>query len=153
MQKRPDNKLLQHSGILVLLHASYRNEVIRRSIGKVEGIQAILRAMKNFSDERDVQYQGLQTLVSMMSEKPNAELMVQRLVGIPFILDKMEQYSGDDDILRWSCELIKRLCRFNRLRSSIFEANTVDSLANVLKTHKDNEKIQKAAREAMKLLL
>lgn len=153
MQTHSHNKLIQQSGIIVLLHASYRNDVIRRAIGKVEGIQAILRAMKHFSEEQDVQYQGMQALVSLMSERSNAILMVQRLVAIPFILEKINQHSDNDDILRWACELMKRLGRFNRLRRTIFEANAVETLANVLNTHKDNEKIQKAAREAMKLLL
>jgi len=153
MLKHPERKLLQQSGIVVLLHASYRNDVIRRAIGKVEGIQAILKAMKNFSEERDVQYQGFQALVNLMSEKPNAEILVNKLQGTPFILIKMGQHGEDDDILRWACELMKRLCRFNRLRPVIFEANAVETLANVLNTHKENEKIQKAAREAMKLLL
>jgi hypothetical protein len=79
--------------------------------------------------------------------------MVQRLVAIPFILEKVNQYSDDGDILRWACELIKRLCRFNHLRPTIFEANAVETLANVLNAHKNNEKIQKAVREAIKLLL
>jgi hypothetical protein len=153
MQKCQHRKLLQQSGIIVLLYASYRNDAIRVAIGKVEGIQAILRAMKHFSEERDVQYQGLQALVNLMSERANAILMVQRLVAIPFILEKMNQYSDDGDILRWACELIKRLCRFNYLRPTIFEANAIETLANVLNTHKNNEKIQNAAREAIKLLL
>lgn len=153
MQKCQHSKLLQQSGIIVLLYASYRNDAIRVAIGKVEGIQAILRAMKHFSEERDVQYQGLQALGNLVSERANAILMVQRLVAIPFILEKMNQYSDDGDILRWACELIKRLCRFNHLRPTIFEANAVETLANVLNAHKNNEKIQKAVREAIKLLL
>lgn len=153
MQKRPSNKLLQQSGIIVLLHASYRNDVLRRAIGKVEGIQSILKAMKNFSEERDVQFQGFQALVNLACEKPNAEIIVTKLQGMPFILNKMEQYAEQEDILRWACELLKRLCHFNRLRRTIFEANAVETLANILNTHKGNIKIQKAAREAMKLLL
>lgn len=153
MHKHPHVQLLQQSGIIVLLHASYRNNVLRQAIGKVEGIQAILKAMKNFSQVRDVQFQGLQALVSLASEKPNGEMMVVRLQAMPFLLDKMKQYSEEEEILRWSCELLKRLARFNRLRRTIFEANAVDTLVIVMNSHKENVKIQKAAREAMKLLL
>ena len=153
MTKYLDSKLLQQSGIIVLLHASYRNEVLRAAIGQVQGIQAILKAMKRFGTERDVVFQGLQALVNLMSEKPNAELLVNSLQGIPFILAKMKEFEQDGDILRWACELLKRLCRFNRLRNTIFEANAIETLASVLNQHKDNKKIQKAAREAMKLLL
>jgi hypothetical protein len=59
------------------------------AVGNVEGIQAILAAMKRFPSDRVVIHRGFRALRNIVFEnKANANLMVTKLGGSSFLVER-----------------------------------------------------------------
>ena len=153
MIKHSDCSVLQEMGIVVLTNATRDNQAIKGAVEKVDGIAAILAAMKKYRSDRNIICNGIGALLNLSDHRANGKQLVNELYGIPFIIDIMEEFSDDISIILWTCKMLKKLCRCDELRKSLVAKNVITALAVTLDGHKKHAGIQKDAREAMKLLL
>lgn len=96
-----NSKIIQTNGIKVLMVSTFKHEELRTEVAEVNGMQAILKAMKKFDSDRDIQHYGLCALLNLfwteIVHEETAKLLA-KLGGIPFILDRMKWFSGDNDV-------------------------------------------------------
>lgn len=109
--------------------------------------------MKKFRSDRNIICNGVGALLNLSDHYANAKSFVRDMYGVPFILEIMKDFAEDDAIILWSCKMLKKLCRSDKLRALLVEAKVITSLAVALDDHKKHAGIQKDVREAMKMLL
>jgi hypothetical protein len=154
MKEHPNCKILQSGGLVVLMNATYKNASVETAVAKVEGIPAILAAMKKFSSDEDVIQEGFGALANIVNEnEANANLLVMELGGIPFLVEQMKEFQGDANVTYDACDMLESLSSFEHLRKVMVDAKAATALANAIERHGDNPDIQKLARKAMKQLL
>ena len=140
-------KSLQISGLQVLTFLTYKNASTQTAVAKVEGIQAILTAMKSFPSDQTVIRYGFGNLVNVVFEnKANTNLLVMELGGIPFLVEQMKEFRDDVDVTRYACSMLYYLSVFAQLRNCIVDANAVTALADAIERHRGNLLIQKHAQ-------
>lgn len=154
MDEHPTRKILQVTGVGILMNASYKNYEIQTAVAKVKGIEAILAVMKAFPQEKVVIWSGFEALRNIVcAHEDNSDLLVTRLGGIPFLIGRMQEFQNDTDVMENACWMLKNLSCFEQLREPIANAKAVTTLGTAIEKHRDNAGIRKAAREAMKLLM
>jgi len=153
MIKHSDCSVLQELGIVVLTNATRDNKAIKAAVEKVEGIEAILSAMKKFRSDRNIQCNGVGALLNLSDHFANGKAFIKDLYGVPFILEIMQDFAEDDAIILWTCKMLKKLCRSEELRKPLVDANVITALAIALDGHKKHAGIQRDVREALKFLL
>lgn len=65
----------------------------------------------------------------------------------------MRSFSDNIDVMVSACRLLKNLGCYEKLLKPMVDANVCSALSKAMEGHKDNETIQKQAREALKQLL
>jgi len=153
MVKHADCSVLQELGIVVLTNATRDNQAIKAAVEKVDGIEAILAAMKRFRSDRNIQCNGVGALLNLSDHFANGKQFIKDLYGVPFILEIMKDFKDDDAIILWACKMLKKLCRSEELRKLLVDSNVITSLALALDGHKKHAGVQKDCREALKTLL
>lgn len=153
MVKHPDCCVLQELGIVVLTNATRDNPAIKAAVERVNGVEAILSAMKKFPSSRQIQGTGVGALLNLSDNFANGKQFIRDLHGVPFILNLMKEFSDDEEVMVWSCKMLKKLCRSEELREPLIESNIITGLAIALDGHKKHAGIQKDIREALKMLL
>ena len=80
--------MLQVLCVWVLIHLVHNNALTQTTVAKVEGLQAILAAMKRFPSSQDIFSRGFMALNEIAIEnEANANLLVTKLGGLPFLID------------------------------------------------------------------
>ena len=154
MKEHPHCKSLQRHGLWVLINLTYRNASARAAVAKVEGIQAILTAMKRFSSDQNVISNGFGALSEVIIENEgNANILVTELGGIPFLIERMEEFRDVADVIKCACALLMSLSDFEHLRKMIVDAKAITALAHAIDSHEDEPHIQWYARKAIKKLV
>ena len=153
MTKHAECSVLQELGIVVLTNATRDNQAVKAAVEKVEGVEAILGAMKMFRNDRNIQCNGIGALLNLSDHLTSGKEFVKDLYGLPFVLDIMKTNKNDDDLICWACKMIKKLARSEELRKSLVDSNVISSLAVALDSHKAHAGIQRDVREAFKYLL
>jgi hypothetical protein len=122
----------------------------------VEGIHAILAAMKEFPADQAVIENGFRALANIVDEnKANADLLVTKLGGLPFLIERMKAFvfQDDADITKFACDMLKSLSDFEDLRNPIVNAKAITALAYAIERHGDEPSVQEYARKAIKKLV
>jgi hypothetical protein len=154
MREHPNCEMLQTHCIFILLTATYSNVLIRTSVAKVKGIQAIVAAMEKFPCDKVVICDGFGALRNIVFEhESNANMLVSKLGKILFCVERMKEFQHDAEVTKNACELMWNLSHFEHLRTPIVNANAVSALVAAIDGHKDNPDIQEDAREAVMMLL
>jgi hypothetical protein len=153
MTKHAECNVLQELGIVVLTNATRDNQAIKAAVENVEGVEAILGAMKMFRNDRSIQCNGIGALLNLSDHLTSGKEFIKDLYGLPFILDIMKTFNTDDDLILWACKMIKKLARSEELRKPLVDSNVISSLAAALDAHKAHAGIQRDVREAFKYLL
>ena len=154
MEEHPKRKILQVTGVGILMNASYKNHEIQTAVAKVKGIQAILAVMRTFPQEKVVIWSGFEALRNIVcAHEANSDFLVLKLGGIPFLIGRMQEFLNDTDVMENACWMLKNLSCFEQLRDPIANAKAVTTLGTAIEKHRDNPGIRKAAREALKLLM
>jgi hypothetical protein len=115
----------------------------------VNGIEAVLAAMKRFRENQELLTRGFGALRNLTLDEENAERLVAKLRALPFLVERMKAFPNHVLMVEHSCFMIEHLCQFEQLRKSIVENNAVSLLATAFDYHKDNPSIQSACRNAM----
>jgi hypothetical protein len=154
MKEHPNGTMLQIHGINILWGAAFNNPYCQTAVAKVGSVQAILVAMDRFSCDKSVISNGFGALRDIVLENElNAALLATKISGIPALVKRMTECKADEDIIRRACQLLKHLADFEQLRQSLVDAKVLITLAHGIDDHKDNDDIQEAARQTMKLLV
>jgi hypothetical protein len=120
------------------------------------GIQAILAIMGRFTSKIIVIRTGFRALRNIVhNHETNADILVTKLGGIPFLAERMKQFHTDADAMKNACWLLQNLSCFEQLRKQIVDAKALSALASAFDFdgHKDNPDIQKPARQAIFMLV
>lgn len=146
---------IQQFGSGVLANASHENLAARTAVGKVRGVQAIVGGMRAHPSTRNtVIAVGIKALWNLTwNHKANATLLVLDIGAMPFVIERMNHFQGDENVTELSCCLLKNLCQFAQLRKSIVAAKAASALSMAIENHENNNEIQEAARGAMTNLM
>jgi hypothetical protein len=120
------------------------------------GIQEILAIMERFASKISVIREGFRALRNIVyRHEANADILVTKLGGIPFLAERMKEFHADADAMTNSCWMLRNLSCFEQLKKQIVDAKALLALASAFDFdgHKDNPDIQKPARQAILLLV
>lgn len=120
------------------------------------GIQEILAIMERFASKISVIREGFRALRNIVySHEANADILVTKLGGIPFLAERMKEFHADEDAMKNACWMLRNLSCFEQLKKQIVDAKALSALASAFDFdgHKDNPDIQKPARQAILLLV
>lgn len=117
-------KIVQEYGIKILVSATYKNHELKRAVADVGGIEKVLAGMMRFPGERAIVFNALKALSNLTIYHPNAEFLVNKLNGIPFIHASLNDYKKDYDVVLWACRVIHKLASVETLRKPLFEADS-----------------------------
>ena len=120
------------------------------------GIQAILVIMERFASEINVIRGGFRALRNIVhNHETNADILVTKLGGIPFLAERMKNFHADADAMKNACCMFLNLSCFEQLRKQIVHAKALSALASAFDFdgHKDNPDIQTPARRAILMLV
>jgi hypothetical protein len=116
---------------------------------EVEGIQAILAAMKRFPTSDEIQYHSLQALINLSSNGPTAKIMVLETDGVAQVIKAMKKFPDCTETLAEACTLLSILSEMANLTKPLRDANVRTALVAAMDRHKEDESIQKLGGEAM----
>ena len=156
MKEHPNDYRMQHKCLLVLAYFMYdensnvENVLAQTAVAKVEGIQVILAAMKRFP-RIGSGFLALNNIV--FKNEANANLLVTKLGGLPFLIKRMTGFQDDWHFTENACRMLNSLSYFEHLRKPIIDAIGLSALSNAIERHKDDDVIENLARETMKRLL
>lgn len=153
MNKYPNRKVLQQHGMKQLLEFTLENPNLIGGVVRAKGIPTILAAMRRYPFERMLQFRGLQTLCNLSGSQANAKALVLQHDGMQVVTDTTSDFSKDAEIVVVACNLTAKLSQVEELKTPIVDAKAIKILADAFDDHKGNREVQKAAREAMTLLL
>lgn len=159
MNEHPNCESIQRQGIRVINNATYGNKELQSTIAEVDGMHAVIAAMKRFDSEINIQRKGLRALVNLIFQgeqeihKANAKLLVTELDGIPVILGAMKEFSDNERIVEEGCYVFESLCRLKEARKPILDADGLTALATATDSYKNNEDIRSEAGKAMEALI
>lgn len=152
MFNHPNHERLQNYSLRVFMGAMHRNNAAKNSVAKVNGIQAIVAAMRRFHDSRDIQFFGLKALKSLCYLTANSELLVHRMGCVPMILHVMRNFPYDGSIVETASDLIFECCHHKGMRKPILCAKAATVLAAAFEIHMNNERVAEAALDALNIL-
>lgn len=147
---------IQEDGAGVLANlCSCSNISAGETVGKVRGIQAVVQAMKAHPLERNVIHNGIVALLNLSSaSEVNATLLVTKLEAMPFIVERANDFLGDEALTKFYCCLLDILCLFIPLRNCLlYNAKAAPVLAMAMTNYRDNASIQKNARTSLRNLI
>ena len=154
MKEHPSCKILQINGLWVLNNTTYENALANTAVASVEGIQAILAAMKRFPSDPSIMEFGFAALANIVHEnEANANLLVTKLGGIPFLIEQMKNFQTDADVTNDTSDFIRNVSFFEHLRKPIVDAKAITVLASIYDHYKHMPDIRKRSCEAMRKLL
>ena len=154
MKEQPSCKILQINGLWVLMNSMYENALARTAVAKVEGIQAILTAMKRFPSDPSIMENGFGALGNIVHEnEANANLLVTKLGGIPFLIKQMKNFQTDADVTSYASDFMESISFFEHLRKPIVDAKAITVLASIYDHYEHMPDIRNSSCEAMKKLL
>lgn len=163
MNKHPECLAIQANGTEVLKNTSdgdYTEVGMRSAIVRVGGFQSIVAAMKHSEAQNGVIRDGLLAFYNLIAHfEPNAKVFVADTDCIPLVLECMEKYQDDKDVMIHACELLNHLAGFESLRKSLVDANVGSSLMAAYEHYKDTTlcyiccSIRVTAGTAIKMLL
>jgi hypothetical protein len=144
MKEHPNSKILQFQCIQVLVVTMYKNASTQTAVAKVEGIQAILAAMKRFPSVQAVIHIGFGALSNIIhTHETNANVLVTKRGGIPLLIKRMKEFQADVNVTEVACIVLKHLSGYMQVRKPIVDAKAVTALGYAIEGHGDNPKIQK----------
>lgn len=154
MKNHLQNEWIQRNGIGILAIVCYRNQEMKSAVGKARGIQAIVEGMRAHPLARNLITYGIVALCNLSNgNEANATLLVNGLEAMPFIIERMSYFSGDETLTARACYLLDGLCLFAPLRKPILSANAGPALFTAIQTYEGSGTLQKHARAAVSILV
>jgi hypothetical protein len=164
MDEHTECEAIQNKGIDVLAFASSSDDErdLRTAVGRVNGIETILAAMKRFHENKELLTRGFGALRNLTLDEENATSLVPhenaarlvaKLSALPFLVERMKAFPNDALMVEHSCWMLEHLCHSEQLKKTIVEAKAVSFLAAAFENHKDNPDIQFASKNAMAQLI
>lgn len=150
MTKHPNAPFLQHEGIRALTNATCDNKKLKFVVAEIGGIQATCAAMTRHAHDRETQRLGLKALNNLIHKRDHARLLVNELDGCTTIVNAMNGFLNDVDVIQKACAVVLKLSWVSKkLTQRMLDANVVEALAAAREHHTNDEKIQNYARDAM----
>ena len=123
------------------------------AVANADDVLAILAAMKRCPSDHAVIRYGFGALSNIVGNEANANLLVMKLVGIPFLIERMKEFRAEADVTARACAMFMSLSDFESLRKVIIDAKAVTALAYAIERHRDEPHVQEYARKAIKKLV
>jgi hypothetical protein len=124
------------------------------AVADFDDIQTILAAMKRCPSDQAVIRYGFGALSNVViGNEANANHLVVKLGGIPFLLERMKEFRAEADVTTRACSMLLSLSDFEHLRKPIVNAKAITALAYAIERHGDEPSVQEYARKAMKQLM
>jgi uncharacterized ParB-like nuclease family protein len=118
------------------------------------GIQAVLAIMETSASEKSVIRIGFQALCGLVHDcESNADVLVLKLGGAPFLMQRMIAFQADAQMMAVSCEMLLSLSHFSPLREPLIDAAALSALGSAFESHKEKTSLRTAARQAVLMLL
>ena len=92
MKKYTDSRNVLCGCVRVLARATYKNDQVKGHVADVDGIEAIVDAMKKYPEDAGIMDAGFSALMNLSGVEDNANLMVNELCITPFIVGRMKHF-------------------------------------------------------------
>lgn len=150
MKAHPNLEVLQRYSISAIVNATYGNEEARDKFTAVGGFEAILAAMKKYHSNDDIQTDCTGVLYNFLFfHEANVDLFVAEHDGIPFLLQQMENFPSNVELIENVCWALQVISSYDKFRKSLVDFHVVSILARAFDHYDDNRTIREWTRMAL----
>ena len=146
----PNLKAFQCAGSRALMYAAHENAEGKYRVAAVGGFYAILAAMEKYHSDADIQTAGIEALCTLLDScEANVDLFVADNDGIPFLLQRMESFPNNIELIKGACDLLATVSLYDKFQETLLDANAGSTLMHAFEHYYDNRTIRKSASIAL----
>lgn len=149
MKESPYTPKVQEDGCKKLYNLCAKSSSYRKSIREHQGIEVIVKAMKNHVNKKEVQRVALLTLQTLAINREN-QAAIANAGGVEVLFHTMEKYYNDSTIQEESCATIVNLSVDNDAnKRKISNCGGIIIIINAMKYHTGSDRVQEEACRAL----